>query len=138
MRQIRVIAAALFAAATFVTGPAAAQPTAPVSADGLVLKVSGCHRDVQRHYVPEFDRRAWHYHAGSRCRPIEVDRPGFVPEEPVYRDCHRDVQRHFLREYGRSVVHRHVGPDCRVRELRQSTSPRPGFCVQVGPLTFCD
>jgi len=121
--RIHCFAAALvFSALSAVALPAAAQPLSPSPAlsDSLVEAVSGCHRGVQRHYVPEFGRRAWHYHRGSNCRPMRVDGPqsGQRPDRPV--DCHRDARRHFLRDYGRPVLHRHVGEDCRARIIRRS------------------
>ncbi len=143
MRLSRTIAAIALSVASIVTLPASAAPlgASPTLSDGLVTQVRGCHRDVERHFVPEFGRRAWHYHRGSRCRPVEVDRPGsgpgFIPG-PGPRDCHREARRHFLPEYGGSVVHRHVGGSCRVRILRRSESFRPGACISVGPVTFCD
>jgi hypothetical protein len=93
-------------------GPASALPLGSQPAnDGVPLvQVSGCHRDVEFHWVPELGRSAWHYHRGSSCRPIEVD----PPAPPVSVDCHRDVQRHYLPEFDRRVTHRHVGPNCRV------------------------
>jgi hypothetical protein len=95
-----------------------------------------CHREVRRHYVPEFGERVWHFHRGPNCRVVEVDRPD---PEPV-RDCHREVQRHYLPEYGGSVVHRHVGPNCRPDILRRydPNLPRPGSCIQLGPIRYCD
>ncbi len=124
--------------ATALTAPAQAAPSsrAPALSEGLVVKVSGCHRDVERHFVPEFDRRAWHVHRGSNCRPVRVDQPD--PDPVVPRDCHRDARRHYLPEYGDSVWHRHVGDSCRIRIIRRSDSAGPGACIRVGPVTVCD
>jgi hypothetical protein len=144
MRLSRTIAAIALSVATIFTLPASATSlgASPTLSEGLVTQVRGCHRDVERHYVPEFGRRAWHYHRGSRCRPVRVDGPGSVigpGPGPGPRDCHRDARRHFLPEYGRSVVHRHVGGSCRVRVLRRSQSFQGGgACVTIGPVTFCD
>jgi hypothetical protein len=140
MRLSRTIAAIALSVASTLTLPAGAAPlgASPALSDGLVTQVRGCHRDVQRHYVPEFDRRAWHYHRGSRCRPVRADGPGSVGPGPDFRDCHREARRHYLPEYGGSVVHRHVGGSCRVRVLRRSDSFRPGACLTIGPVTFCD
>ena len=132
MQFFRRAAVAALAAATLATMQAYAAPVpSPVATDGLTIQVRGCHERVERHYVPEFGYRAWHFHRGRRCRPIEVDRP-----EPV-RDCHRDVRRHFVPGIG-SVVHRHRGPDCRVQVLRRYERPRsPGACVTFEGFSFC-
>lgn len=139
MRSSGPVAAVLLVFATLAPASAAPQATVPIAADGLVIQVSGCHREPERHFVEEFGRRAWHIHRGSRCRPVEVrldDDEEF--DEPRRRDCHRDAERHFLPEYGGSFVHRHVGPNCRVRELRRSEERRSGTCIQIGPLTYCE
>lgn len=137
MRILPVATSFALALAAALPLPASAAVTSPpTQTDGLVTHVSGCHRDVQRHYVPEFGRRAWHYHRGRNCRPVRVDAPDLEPVRP--RDCHRDARRHYLPEYGGSVWHRHVGPDCRVRILRRSDSFRPGACVRIGPVTVCE
>ena len=145
MRFVKIAAAlALSIASAAPLTASAAQPgQSPALSEGLLVNVSGCHRDVERHYVPEFGRRARHYHRGRNCRPVRVDGPGggpgFIPGPPRPPvDCHRDARRHYLPEYGRSVVHRHVGDSCRPRILRRSESFRPGACVSIGPVTFCD
>ena len=124
MQFLKRAALAALAAATLATGPAYAAPVqSPVAADGSIVQVRGCHRDVQRHRVPEFgNRRAWHYHRGRRCRPVEVNRPG---------------RRHYVPGLG-SVVHRHRGPSCRVQVLRRYERPRAdGFCVRIEGFSFC-
>jgi hypothetical protein len=144
MRLSSTIAAIALSVASVFTSPASAAPlgVSPSLSDGLITQVRGCHRDVERHYVPEFGRRAWHYHRGRNCRPVRVDAPGggpgVIPGGPGRRDCHRDARRHYLPEYGGSVVHRHVGGSCRVRVLRRSGTFRPGACISIGPVTFCD
>lgn len=117
----KMLAAVSLAAATLTMAPVSAAPIGPgpLASDGLVVQVRGCHRDVERHYVPEIGRRAWHMHRGPNCRPVVVHRPGVGPG-PAMRDCHRDVRRHFLPEAGRRVLHRHVGPNCAVRVIRRA------------------
>jgi hypothetical protein len=143
MRLSRTIFAIALSAASIFTLPASAAPlgTSPTLSDGLVTQVRGCHREVERHFVPEYDRRAWHYHRSRSCRPVRVDGPdggpGFIPGGPGLGDCHREARRHFVPGYG-SVVHRHVGGSCRVRVLRRSQTFREGACVSLGPVTFCD
>jgi hypothetical protein len=90
-----------------------------------------CHRDVERHYVPEVGRRVWHYHKGKNCRPIAADR-----DDRRDRHCHRDGQRHYHDRWGR-VVHRHVGPNCRVDLFRMHRGPWSDDCVMFGPIRFC-
>lgn len=136
--RVRSVLSTLLLVAGFLPGPASAVPlaAAPEAGDGIVIQVGGCHRDVERHFVPEFGRRAWHYHRGSSCRPIEVDPP--APPSPA--DCHRDVQRHFVPEYGRRITHRHVGPSCRIQvfeEVPPGGRPPSGICVSIGGVTFC-
>ncbi|MFH1795110.1 MAG: hypothetical protein ABIK36_16125 [Pseudomonadota bacterium] len=140
MRIPRFLAALALLAASALSLPASAGQLSqsPALSDGLIVNVGGCHRDVERHYVPEYGRRAWHYHRGSSCRPRRVEGPGFIPGPPRPVDCHRDARRHYLPEYGERVVHRHVGDSCRVRILRRAETFRPGACVTVGPITFCD
>ncbi len=127
-------------AANLTAGPAGALPMAaqPEAGDGIVIQVRGCHRDVQRHYVPELGRTAWHYHRGSSCRPIEAAPPP-PPPPPPPADCHRDVRRHYVPEYGRRVTHRHVGPSCRVQVYEEYRPGRPpsGACVGIGGVQFC-
>lgn len=112
---------------------AAPRPAEPGVAGLPVVQARGCHRDPQRHFVPEWGIRAWHYHRGPNCRPVEVE------IEPP-RDCHRDVQSHYLPEYGAKVPHRHVGPGCDVRILKpgEPGGPGSGFCVQIGPIRYCE
>jgi hypothetical protein len=144
MRIFKIVAAIALSAAFVSPLPASAGQFSPSSplVESPVIQVSGCHRDIQRHFVPEFGRRAWHFHRRPSCRPVRVDGPdGDIEDMPRPRppmDCHRDARRHFLPEFGRAMMHRHVGPDCRVRILRQSDVFRPGACVTVGPITFCD
>lgn len=118
-------------------GSAAATPIMPApQGDSLVVRVQAdCHRDVRRHYLPQYDRRVWHRHRRSDCRVILAD-PDF-DDRP--RDCHRDVRRHYLPQYGRSLYHRHVGERCRVRIYEQHSGNRPGGnCVKIGPVTLCE
>ena len=119
MRIPRFIAALALSAASALPLPASAGQLSqsPALSDGLIVNVGGCHRDVERHYVPEWGRRAWHYHRRSSCRPRRADAPGFIPGPPRPVDCHRDARRHYLPEYGGSVVHRHVGDSRPVRDL---------------------
>ena len=139
MQFLKRAALAALAAATLATGPSYAAPVqSPVAADGSIVQVRGCHRDVERHRVPEFgNRRAWHYHRGRHCRPVEVNRPGPVPLPQPVRDCHREPRRHYVPGLG-SVVHRHRGPSCRVQVLRRYERPRAdGFCVRIEGFSFC-
>ncbi len=126
--------------ANMMTGSASAMqlPAAPSAGKDMLVQVGGCHREPERHYVPEFGRRAWHYHRGNNCRPIEVPPPA-PPPPPQYEDCHRDVQRHFVPEYGRRLTHRHVGPSCRIQVFEEVAPGRPpsGFCVTIGGASFC-
>src|SRR5690606_34738571 len=86
MKSIGYVGAALLALGIG-TGTAAALPQAPVTeGDGLVTRVQvDCHRDVRRHYLPEYGRRVWHRHRQSNCRVILAD-PDF---DDLPRDCHR-------------------------------------------------
>lgn len=144
MRIPNMMTAMALAAAVMISSPAGAGQLSPSPAlsDPLVVPVAGCHRDVDRHYVPEFGRRAWHFHRGRNCRPVRTDGPGggpgFLPDPRPPVDCHRNVRSHYLPEYGDVVVHRHVGGSCRVRVLRRAETFRPGACVSIGPVTFCD
>lgn len=130
-RPIALAAATLFA----ITLSAHSMPALdrPEEVGLPVVQVGGCHREPQRHFVPEWDFRAWHRHRGPNCRPVEVE-----VEQP--RDCHRDVQTHYLPEYQARIPHRHAGPDCRVRVLTpgQPGGPGSGFCVQIGPIRYCE
>lgn len=106
------IALATALAAPFATAdPALPRPGAP-----LVL-AGGCHRDVQRHHVPEFRDTLRHRHAGGDCRPLPA-RERIAP-----LDCHRDVRRHFVPGLG-VVLHRHVGQDCTIRRVSRSSEPK--------------
>lgn len=135
MKILRAINAFCLAAG-LLAGPAAAAPvnSMPAYDGGLVTQVRGCHPNVRRHYVPEFGRNAWHFHRRN-CRPVRAANPGGGGG----RDCHRDVRRHVVPGYGR-VTHRHVGPNCRVRVYRQYRPglPRPGNCIQIGPIRYCE
>lgn len=115
--------------------PARALPAdLPRTGTGLpVLQVRGCHRDAERHFVPEFGERLWHFHRGPDCRPRRVDAPG-------REDCHREVRRHYLPRYGRAMAHRHVGPECRVRVYRpyEGRPQRPDSCIRIGAVQFCE
>ncbi|GLS32154.1 hypothetical protein SAMN04488498_10698 [Mesorhizobium albiziae] len=137
MKMLRAFNVLCIAAGLATTAPAIAAPLNPSPAydANLVVQVRGCHRDVERHYVPEFGRPAWHYHRPN-CRPVQVPPPG---AGVGVRDCHRDVRRHFVPGYGR-VTHRHVGPNCRVRVYSQFNPgrPRPANCIQIGPVRYCE
>lgn len=137
MRLLRTIAAVTLAAASAITMPAFGSPSgAPVVDGSLVEQVRGCHRDVERHFVPEFGRRALHRHQGPRCRPVLVDGPGPLPGPRPGRDCHNDARRHFVPGYG-NVLHRHRR-DCSVRVLRRGSSFRPDACIRIGPVIYCE
>lgn len=82
------------------------------------MLVGGCHRDVQRHYVPTFRDTVRHRHLPGDCRPVPV-RETIAP-----LDCHRDARRHFVPGIG-VVLHRHVGQDCTIRRINRSTEPKP-------------
>ena len=132
MRTLRLIAAATLSIASSFTIPSFAAPViTPDSGQGLVTQVSGCHRNVRRHYVPEFGRTVPHVHQGPRCRPERA-----YAVEPPRRDCHRDARRHFVPGYGR-VLHRHRR-DCSVRILRRSSEYRGDNCVRMGPVVYCE
>jgi hypothetical protein len=136
MKSIRTVSAALIALGIGMTGSASALPQTPAAqGDGLVTRVQiDCHADVRRHYLPQYDRRAWHRHRQSNCRVIFVE-PEF-DDRP--RDCHRDVRRHYLPQYGRSVYHKHVGESCRIRLYNPYEGNRPGGdCVKLGPVVLC-
>jgi hypothetical protein len=140
MKSIRAVSAALIALGIGMAGPASAMPQTPAAkGDDLVTKVQvDCHKDVRRHYVPEYGRRVWHRHRQSTCRVVIVDREDDYEDRP--RDCHRDVRRHYLPEYGRSVYHKHVGERCRIRVYNQYQGSGPGRqdCVRLGPITLCE
>ncbi|RST88029.1 hypothetical protein EJC49_02510 [Aquibium carbonis] len=95
-----------------------AGPTPPQQIPAPSIFVSGCHADVQRHYVPEFRGMERHRHLPESCRPI--------PERGQIRplDCHRDVRRHFVPGLG-VILHRHVGDDCDIRRINRSSAPKP-------------
>lgn len=134
MKFLNSLGAALLAAALGYGGPASAMPAGePQSDSGLVVQVRGCHPEVVRHYVPEIGRTAWHRHRRPDCRPIIV-------RQPVVRDCHRGVERHYLPQYGARVTHRHVGSSCRIRvyDRYDPYRPRPGTCIQIGPIRYCE
>lgn len=136
MKSIGYVGMALLALGVG-TGAVAAMPRVPAAeGDGLVTKVQiDCHRDVRRHYLPEYGRRVWHRHRQSNCRVILAD-PDF-DDRP--RDCHRDVRRHYLPEYGRSLYHKHVGDYCRARIYRpRDDEYRGGNCLRIGPITVCE
>lgn len=143
MKTFRTLGAALLAlgigtATAAAVTPLPATPPPSIEADSLVTEVQrDCHRDVRRHYLPQYDRRVAHRHRQSDCRVILADRE----DDRRPRDCHRDVRRHYLPEYGRSVYHRHVGERCRVRVYNRhqgGNRPGAGNCVTVGPLTLCE
>jgi hypothetical protein len=140
MKSIRAVSAALIALGIGMAGPASAMPQTPAAkGDDLVTKVQvDCHKDVRRHYVPEYGRRVWHRHRQSTCRVVIVDREDDYEDRP--RDCHRDVRRHYLPEYGRSVYHKHVGERCRIRVYNQyqGSGPSRQDCVRLGPITLCE
>lgn len=133
MNFLKSFAAALLAAGLGYGGPAEAMPATglPQIDGGLVVQVRGCHADIQRHFVPEFGRTMYHRHRRPDCRPI--------PVQQQIRDCHRDVRRHVLPRYG-NVPHRHIGPDCRARIYSRYNPqrPRPGSCIQIGPIRYCE
>lgn len=137
MTILRAINAICIAAGLSLTAPAIAAPAldAPSHDSGLVINVRGCHGDAQRHFVPEFGRTVLHRHRRPDCRPVQAAGPGVGP-----RDCHRDVRRHFLPEFRGSVPHRHVGNSCRVRVYQRfnPNRPRPGSCIQIGPVRYCE
>jgi hypothetical protein len=136
MRLLNTLAAATLSIASAITLPSFAAPmSAPDGGETLITQVRGCHRDVERHYVPEIGRSAWHYHRGRSCRPEIVSRPRPGPG-PGPRDCHRNAERHFVPGYGR-VLHRHRR-DCSIRILRQRDRYREGSCVQIGPVIYCE
>jgi hypothetical protein len=133
----RLFCAAMVAGSATISTAAPNRPVAaPEAGEGILHKVSGCHRGVEYHFVPEFGRSAWHYHRGGLCRPIEAPPP---PPPPPPQDCHRDVRRHYLEEYGRRVTHRHVGPSCRVQVFEEvgPGGPPSGVCVTIAGVQFC-
>lgn len=87
-------------------------------ADGLVVRINGCHGDVRDAYIPEIGRRTPHYHLRGNCRPVLVKGERETRRRPS-ADCHRDVRTH--RVDGVMLRHRHVGDDCRIREVRSSS-----------------
>ena len=134
MRLLNTIAAATLSIASAITLPSLAAPmTAPNSGETLVTQVRGCHSDVQRHYVPEYGRSAWHFHRGRSCRPEIVRGPR---PDPRPRDCHRNAERHFVPGYG-NVLHRHRR-DCSIRILRPRDHYRDDVCVRIGPVIYCE
>ncbi len=136
MRLLNTLAAATLSLASAITLPSFAAPmSSPNGGETLVIQVQGCHRDVERHYVPEFGRRAWHYHRGRSCRPVHVASPTPGPG-PGPRDCHRNAERHYVPGYGR-ILHRHRR-DCSIRILRPHDRFRDDYCVRIGPLIYCE
>lgn len=94
--------------------PAPAVPTAGTA----VQPVGGCHADIRRHFVPEFNRSLPHFHRRD-CRPVRAEAGREERRRPV--DCHRDARRHFIPGAG-MVLHRHVGPSCDIRIIRRGTT----------------
>ncbi|WP_269930612.1 hypothetical protein [Aminobacter sp. HY435] len=133
MKILKSLGAALLAAGLF-GGPASAMPAGdlPQLDDSLVVQVRACHGDVQRHFVPEYGRTMYHRHRRPDCHPIPV-------QPPQARDCHREVRRHYLPRYG-NVPHRHIGTNCRVKVYNRYDPyrPRPGACIQIGPIRYCE
>lgn len=130
----------LFAIAAF-CGPALAGPISgdvvngdlrAELADNAIIKVRGCHRDTETHYMPRLRRTAPHYHTGRRCSPH------VVRILPRIVHCHRSFSRHYHRGFGRNW-HRHVGRDCTPSRGRSHRGPhRPrGDCVRFGSLWIC-
>ena len=134
MTFLKLAHSAILAAGLLATTQSMAMTGAdmPEAGDNLVVQVRGCHADIRFQYVPQFGEKAWHYHRQGNCRPVRA--------KPVARDCHRDIQRHFVAEYGRKVTHKHVGPNCRIRVYGayNPNKPRPGVCVQIGPVRYCE
>ncbi len=134
MRILNTLAAATLSIASAITLPSFAAPmSAPDSGETLITQVRGCHRDVRRHFVPEYGRSTWHFHRSRSCRPVRVSRPD---RGPGLRDCHRNAERHYVPGYGR-VLHRHRR-DCSVRILRQGDRFREDTCVRIGPVIYCE
>ena len=99
-------------------GPGAAAGPNPPVRDAPALLAGGCHRDVQRHVVPEFRDTVPHRHRPGDCAPLAAR------ETKPPLDCHRDVRRHPVPGMG-VVLHRHVGKDCFIRRVSRSTEPKP-------------
>lgn len=142
--KLRSIAATACIAISFgLTVPASAAPSVPHAPSltgpaDQVTPVRGCHGDVERHFVPEVGRRVEHRHRSRDCAPVIFE--GDDDDEwDGPRDCHRDVQRHYVPEYGGRIVHRH-SRSCRVIPLRryEERPPSEGFCVQIGPVRYCE
>lgn len=106
------LAIALAAALAAPPSPGAPQPGSPL------VRIGGCHQNLQRHHVPEFRDTLRHRHVGRDCAPVPAR------ERVAPLDCHRDVRRHFVPGLG-VVLHRHVGKDCTLRRVSRSTEPRP-------------
>jgi hypothetical protein len=143
MKAIRILGAAMLALGLTTTGQAGSMQVGPMPAAGgnsLVIKVAeDCHRDARRHFLPEYGRRIWHRHRGSRCRVVRVERPDEDDFDGGRRDCHRDVRSHYLPEYGGRVTHKHVGGSCRVRVYRQYDGGGSGRnCIQIGVVRLCE
>lgn len=141
MQLFKTVNAAVIALGLGMAGQAGAMPQTAAPADGgdLVIKVQqDCHRDVRRHYLPEYGARVWHYHRQSNCRAVRAD-PRDDDDDHQPRDCHRDVRRHYIPEYGRQVTHSHVGQSCRVKEYRRhSGNGGGGSCITIGPIQYCE
>jgi hypothetical protein len=137
MRLTRILGAAAMVFAMEASSVSAMPQTPAVEGNALVQKVQvDCHRDVRRHFLPQYGRSVWHRHRQSNCRVVLAD-PEF-DDRP--RDCHRDVRRHFLPEYGRSVYHKHVGPSCRIRIYNPYQGGGYGgpSCIKIGVVTLCE
>ncbi len=57
----------------------AAEPVAPklsLPGENSIIQVQrDCHRDSERHYLDDYDRRLWHHHVGRHCRVVLDEDP---------------------------------------------------------------
>lgn len=147
-----LILAGLFVSSPAVNAGAAATVLGGINAatgngDGLVQKVSGCHRHPEYHHVYLWGYPAWHRHGGN-CAPIPASPPVYAPPAyppypgygapgfgaPAY--CHGNWQNHFHPGFGYGW-HRHAGPNCKpVRGRRWRSGPKTG-CVNIAGIWIC-
>lgn len=116
------------------------------SGNGLVQKVSGCHKYAQNHMVYLWGYPAWHSH-GYNCQPQPANPPGYYPGYPYpgYGQppgfvnpgyCHGNWQNHYHPGFG-GGWHRHSSKNCQPRRGRQwRGGPKTG-CINIGGIWIC-
>jgi len=107
-------------------------------AEGLLRKVSGCHRYRRYHLTYLWRYPVWHKHRRD-CAPIPARPP--INRGIIYRDgfgyyCHPQWRKHRHPRWGK-LWHRHAGRNCVVsRGWEWRGGPRAG-CRKVGRTWIC-